>query len=159
MFLWQSLRVISQLMKECWYHSPAARLSALRIKKTLSKLTSPEDLKIWRLEWSLNLCFCYPHLHWSTTKWFSSINCLILNCLLFFFKATHLVKLNPGWTVYVYVNYLRFCHLTCFVEHCLDFNLHQWIKRISLDELNNRPLLKNSFCVDCSDMAVEFGTA
>jgi TGF-beta receptor type-1 len=46
---WQSnevLRVMSQLMKECWYHSPAARLSALRIKKTLHKLVTQEAIKI-----------------------------------------------------------------------------------------------------------------
>ncbi|KFM78579.1 TGF-beta receptor type-1, partial [Stegodyphus mimosarum] len=33
---WQSceaLRVISKVMKECWYHNSAARLTALRIKK------------------------------------------------------------------------------------------------------------------------------
>ncbi|GLV45621.1 baboon [Carabus blaptoides fortunei] len=36
---WQSceaLHAISKVMKECWYHNPAARLTALRIKKTLS---------------------------------------------------------------------------------------------------------------------------
>lgn len=36
---WQSyeaLHVMSKVMKECWYHNPAARLTALRIKKTLS---------------------------------------------------------------------------------------------------------------------------
>lgn len=42
----EALRVMSQLMKECWYQSPAARLSALRIKKTLSKLALQEDVKI-----------------------------------------------------------------------------------------------------------------
>ncbi|KRT85860.1 protein kinase, partial [Oryctes borbonicus] len=36
---WQSceaLHVMSKLMKECWYHNATARLTALRIKKTLS---------------------------------------------------------------------------------------------------------------------------
>ncbi len=47
---WQSheaLRVMSQLMKECWYANAAARLTALRIKKTLANLEATEDLKIW----------------------------------------------------------------------------------------------------------------
>lgn len=44
---WQSieaLRTMSLLMKECWYHSPAARLSGLRIKKTLLKLNQLENI-------------------------------------------------------------------------------------------------------------------
>ncbi|XP_049534545.1 TGF-beta receptor type-1-like isoform X2 [Anopheles darlingi] len=32
------LHAISKVMKECWYQNPAARLSALRIKKTLANL-------------------------------------------------------------------------------------------------------------------------
>lgn len=46
---WQSfeaLRVMSQLMKECWYANAAARLTALRIKKTLANLETTEDIKI-----------------------------------------------------------------------------------------------------------------
>ncbi|XP_032792576.2 TGF-beta receptor type-1 isoform X5 [Daphnia magna] len=46
---WQSyetLRAMSQLMKECWYANAAARLTALRIKKTLANLDAPEDVKI-----------------------------------------------------------------------------------------------------------------
>ncbi|XP_046998744.1 TGF-beta receptor type-1 isoform X1 [Schistocerca americana] len=46
---WQSneaLHVMSKLMKECWYHNAAARLTALRIKKTLANLGVSEDLKI-----------------------------------------------------------------------------------------------------------------
>ncbi|GFV22620.1 hypothetical protein TNCV_2078111 [Trichonephila clavipes] len=42
----ESLRVISKVMKECWYHNSAARLTALRIKKTLANLGAQEDLKI-----------------------------------------------------------------------------------------------------------------
>ena len=48
---WQSyeaLRVMSQLMKECWYANAAARLTALRIKKTLANLEASEDSKIER---------------------------------------------------------------------------------------------------------------
>ena len=37
---------MSQLMKECWYANAAARLTALRIKKTLANLEATEDLKI-----------------------------------------------------------------------------------------------------------------
>lgn len=33
-------------MKECWYQNSAARLTALRIKKTLANLGAQEDLKI-----------------------------------------------------------------------------------------------------------------
>lgn len=50
---WQSceaLRVMSKIMKECWYHNAAARLTALRIKKTmqssLANLEAQEDLKM-----------------------------------------------------------------------------------------------------------------
>lgn len=42
---WQSndiLRVISKVMKECWYANPASRLTALRIKKTLSNICMDE---------------------------------------------------------------------------------------------------------------------
>lgn len=46
---WQAvepLRVMARLMKECWYHNAAARLTALRIRKTLASLASQEDLKV-----------------------------------------------------------------------------------------------------------------
>ncbi|XP_075229222.1 TGF-beta receptor type-1 babo isoform X2 [Lycorma delicatula] len=46
---WQScpaLHVMSKVMKECWYHNAAARLTALRIKKTVASLGASEDLKI-----------------------------------------------------------------------------------------------------------------
>ncbi|KAL3222328.1 hypothetical protein MRX96_028429 [Rhipicephalus microplus] len=39
---WQSC----EIMKECWYHNSAARLTALRIKKTIANLGAQEDLKI-----------------------------------------------------------------------------------------------------------------
>lgn len=42
----QALHVMSKVMKECWYHNAAARLTALRIKKTLANLGASEDLKI-----------------------------------------------------------------------------------------------------------------
>ncbi|XP_044746861.1 TGF-beta receptor type-1 isoform X3 [Coccinella septempunctata] len=46
---WQSceaLHVMSKLMKECWYHNATARLTALRIKKTLSNYRASEELKM-----------------------------------------------------------------------------------------------------------------
>jgi len=46
---WQSceaLRVMSQVMKECWCHSSAARLSALRVRKNIVKLIEMEDMKV-----------------------------------------------------------------------------------------------------------------
>ncbi|XP_037108636.1 activin receptor type-1B-like [Syngnathus acus] len=46
---WQSheaLRVMGKIMRECWYANGAARLTSLRIKKTLSLLTVKEDIKV-----------------------------------------------------------------------------------------------------------------
>ncbi|KAL6111529.1 acvr1b [Pungitius sinensis] len=46
---WQSyeaLRVMGKIMRECWYANGAARLTALRIKKSLSQLSLQEDLKV-----------------------------------------------------------------------------------------------------------------
>uniref|UniRef100_A0A4W5QRB4 receptor protein serine/threonine kinase n=1 Tax=Hucho hucho TaxID=62062 RepID=A0A4W5QRB4_9TELE len=45
---WQSceaLRVIGKLMRECWYANAAARLTALRVKKTISQVTVLKDIK------------------------------------------------------------------------------------------------------------------
>ncbi|XP_065211601.1 TGF-beta receptor type-1 isoform X3 [Planococcus citri] len=39
------LHVIAKVMKECWYHNAAARLTALRVKKTLATLSTLEDLR------------------------------------------------------------------------------------------------------------------
>ena len=44
--MFQALRVMAKLMKECWYHNSAARLTALRIKKTLANMVGLEDIKI-----------------------------------------------------------------------------------------------------------------
>lgn len=42
----QVLSGLAQMMRECWYPNPSARLTALRIKKTLQKLsTSLEEPK------------------------------------------------------------------------------------------------------------------
>ncbi|XP_060108573.1 serine/threonine-protein kinase receptor R3 [Heteronotia binoei] len=38
-----TLSALAKIMKECWYQSPSARLTALRIKKTLKKLSDSFD--------------------------------------------------------------------------------------------------------------------
>ncbi|XP_063063289.1 TGF-beta receptor type-1b isoform X1 [Engraulis encrasicolus] len=46
---WQSceaLRLMAKIMRECWYANGAARLTALRIKKTLSQLSHQEGIKM-----------------------------------------------------------------------------------------------------------------
>lgn len=45
--LFQCLRQMGKLMTECWAHSPASRLTALRIKKTLAKMSESQDIKVW----------------------------------------------------------------------------------------------------------------
>ncbi|XP_066542118.1 activin receptor type-1C isoform X1 [Hoplias malabaricus] len=45
---WQSceaLRVMGKIMRECWYANSAARLTALRVKKTISQVTVLKDVK------------------------------------------------------------------------------------------------------------------
>lgn len=42
----QCLRQMGKLMSECWAHSPASRLTALRVKKTLAKMLESQDLKL-----------------------------------------------------------------------------------------------------------------
>lgn len=44
------LTAIVKIMKECWFQSPVARLTALRIKKTLSKLDHDSDFCIEKLK-------------------------------------------------------------------------------------------------------------
>uniref|UniRef100_A0ACB8EKV7 Activin receptor type-1 n=1 Tax=Sphaerodactylus townsendi TaxID=933632 RepID=A0ACB8EKV7_9SAUR len=38
-----TLSALAKIMKECWYQSPSARLTALRIKKTLKKHSDSFD--------------------------------------------------------------------------------------------------------------------
>ncbi|GFR94414.1 receptor protein serine/threonine kinase [Elysia marginata] len=42
----EALRVIARLMKECWYANAAARLTALRIRKTLASMLEQEDVRV-----------------------------------------------------------------------------------------------------------------
>lgn len=42
----QCLRQMGKLMSECWAHSPASRLTALRVKKTLAKMLESQDIKL-----------------------------------------------------------------------------------------------------------------
>ncbi|XP_027874014.1 serine/threonine-protein kinase receptor R3 [Xiphophorus couchianus] len=44
------LSAIVKIMKECWYQNPTARLTALRVKKTLSKLDVESDFSIEKLK-------------------------------------------------------------------------------------------------------------
>lgn len=46
----QILTAIVKIMKECWYQSPPARLTALRVRKTLSKLDHDSDFNIEKLK-------------------------------------------------------------------------------------------------------------
>ncbi|TRY59376.1 hypothetical protein DNTS_030071 [Danionella cerebrum] len=40
------LRQMGKLMTECWAHNPASRLTALRVKKTLAKMSESQDIKL-----------------------------------------------------------------------------------------------------------------
>ncbi|XP_052812950.1 TGF-beta receptor type-1-like [Mya arenaria] len=42
----EGLRVMARVMKECWFQNAAARLTALRIKKTLDSLNTQGDVKV-----------------------------------------------------------------------------------------------------------------
>ncbi|XP_041654801.1 serine/threonine-protein kinase receptor R3 [Cheilinus undulatus] len=44
------MSAIVKIMKECWYQSPSARLTALRVRKTLSKLDNESDFCIEKLK-------------------------------------------------------------------------------------------------------------
>lgn len=44
------LTAIVKIMKECWYQSPQARLTALRVKKTLSKLDQDSNFSVEKLK-------------------------------------------------------------------------------------------------------------
>lgn len=46
----QILSAIVKIMKECWYQSPPARLTALRVRKTLSKLDHDSDFSTEKLK-------------------------------------------------------------------------------------------------------------
>ncbi|KPP65843.1 bone morphogenetic protein receptor type-1B-like [Scleropages formosus] len=42
----ECLRQMGKLMTECWAHSPASRLTALRVKKTLARMSESQDIKL-----------------------------------------------------------------------------------------------------------------
>ncbi|XP_043094196.1 bone morphogenetic protein receptor type-1B isoform X1 [Puntigrus tetrazona] len=42
----ECLRQMGKLMTECWAHNPASRLTALRVKKTLAKMSESQDIKV-----------------------------------------------------------------------------------------------------------------
>ena len=37
---------MSKLMEECWYEKASARLTALRVKKTVARLVEEEGIKV-----------------------------------------------------------------------------------------------------------------
>lgn len=55
----QCLRQMGKLMTECWAHNPASRLTALRVKKTLAKMSESQDIKVW---WKTNSTDTNPEL-------------------------------------------------------------------------------------------------
>ncbi|XP_032878449.1 bone morphogenetic protein receptor type-1B [Amblyraja radiata] len=42
----ECLRQMGKVMTECWAHNPASRLTALRVKKTLAKMSESQDIKL-----------------------------------------------------------------------------------------------------------------
>lgn len=46
----QILTAIVKIMKECWHQSPQARLTALRVKKTLSKFDQDSNFSVEKLK-------------------------------------------------------------------------------------------------------------
>ncbi|XP_017269269.1 bone morphogenetic protein receptor type-1B isoform X1 [Kryptolebias marmoratus] len=42
----ECLRQMGKLITECWAHNPACRLTALRVKKTLAKMSESQDIKL-----------------------------------------------------------------------------------------------------------------
>nr|XP_015195909.1 PREDICTED: bone morphogenetic protein receptor type-1B isoform X1 [Lepisosteus oculatus]XP_015195910.1 PREDICTED: bone morphogenetic protein receptor type-1B isoform X1 [Lepisosteus oculatus]XP_015195911.1 PREDICTED: bone morphogenetic protein receptor type-1B isoform X1 [Lepisosteus oculatus]XP_015195912.1 PREDICTED: bone morphogenetic protein receptor type-1B isoform X1 [Lepisosteus oculatus]XP_015195913.1 PREDICTED: bone morphogenetic protein receptor type-1B isoform X1 [Lepisosteus ocula len=42
----ECLRQMGKLMSECWAQNPASRLTALRVKKTLAKMSESQDIKL-----------------------------------------------------------------------------------------------------------------
>lgn len=46
----QILSAIAKIMKECWFQSPSARLTALRVRKTLAKLDQDQDYSTDKLK-------------------------------------------------------------------------------------------------------------
>jgi predicted nucleic acid-binding Zn finger protein len=49
----QILSSVVKIMKECWSQCPAARLTALRVRKTLSKLDLVHDYALDKLKQDL----------------------------------------------------------------------------------------------------------
>ena len=45
-FIFQPLKILAKVMKECWFENASARLSALRIKKTLAALKNLRENRI-----------------------------------------------------------------------------------------------------------------
>ena len=52
---------MGKLMTECWAHNPGSRLTALRVKKTLAKMSESQDIKLWGV--------CPPNTQWTTSEY------------------------------------------------------------------------------------------
>ena len=45
-YFFQHLRALSKVMKECWYETSEARLTALRIKKTVASIGASHEKQL-----------------------------------------------------------------------------------------------------------------
>jgi hypothetical protein len=41
------LKTLAQVMQECWHQNPAARLTALRVKKSLTRINDESDMYMY----------------------------------------------------------------------------------------------------------------
>lgn len=51
-------------MTECWAHNPGSRLTALRVKKTMAKMSESQDIKLWMAQtgaWTVGLASVIGH--------------------------------------------------------------------------------------------------
>ena len=41
------MKTLAQVMQECWHQNPAARLTALRVKKSLTRINDESDMYMY----------------------------------------------------------------------------------------------------------------
>lgn len=82
---------MSKLMKECWYQNAAARLTALRIKKTLANLGALDELKCWGSPLPVMLIALIEQQEWSETSTGQAINCVVLSVQVL--ELSHLISI------------------------------------------------------------------
>ena len=61
----QCMLAVSRLMQECWTANPAARLTALRVKKTLAKLLFGSEYDMSSSAWRDNNFHCAIYCLWT----------------------------------------------------------------------------------------------